>query len=68
MKIGGAYFNVSENGNTYLNLSFNDEFKQLMPEFKELKINLFEIPEQSKKEDGPSYDIWLFKPKPKQNH
>lgn len=63
MKIGAGFYNFNENG-TSISTSFDDEFKAIYPEFKELKMILKEIPEDKRtKENSPNFTIEIYKPK-----
>lgn len=65
MNAGVAFANVSDKGNSYLNVSFNEEFKEVCPVFKTLKMTLFEINESERKENSPYYRVEVLKIKPK---
>ncbi len=62
MNAGVAFANISDKGNSYLTINFNEEFKEIYPIFKTLKLNLFEIDESERKENSPYYRVELFKP------
>lgn len=62
MNIGAVFSNVSESGSSYLSVVFNEEFKEMYPIFKTLRMTLKEIDESERKENSPYYRVELFKP------
>ena len=63
MNIGAVFQNITENGNSYMSVVFNEEFKDMYPIFKTLRMTLKEIDESERKENSPYYRVELYKPK-----
>ena len=65
MKIASVFYNQTEEGKEYYNVKFDDTFLELNPNLKNLKFSMREIPLETRKENGPVFEISSFLPKPK---
>lgn len=67
IKIGAGWTKNTQEKKTFISFSLDDEFLEIFPQFKNLRLAAFYVSEDKRKnENSPGWDLILFKPEAKE--